>query len=232
METIRDGLYSGVGTAIQIFLQFTGAGNVAVAIVWGAMLIWDLYKVFTGKEWSWMDILFDVLGMLSGGLVKALRVGMKAAGVTKSMSMAKGVQTLAASPKTSGIMSKIGSGISTVFGWIKKAGSWLSQKLGLKWIGNVMNKAETWLSENLLKPIGNAVGLKNVGNKMLSKKNNVSLGTATRQSAVGGASFQAKNQYVYQPAYEKGVQIVDKIRGVPSSRLSDDVVDQLDAALG
>lgn len=241
MEKIRDGLYSGVGTAIQIFLQFTGVGNVAVAIVWGAMLVWDLYKVFSGKEWSWMDILFDVLGMLSGGAVKVLRGAMKAAGVTKSMPMAKGVQTLAANPSTKGIMSKIGSGISTVFGWLKKAGTWLAEKLNLKWVSGVMAKAENWLSENLLRPIGNAVGLKNVGNKMLSKTNKVTVGDASRKAAVGGASFSAKNEYIYQPAFEKGTQLVDKIRGVQpapvlassnSFGLADDVADQLDAAFG
>jgi len=240
MEKIRDGLYSGVGTAIQIFLQFTGVGNVAVAIVWGAMLVYDLYKVFSGKDWSWVDILFDVLGMLSGGAVKVLRGAMKAAGVTKSMPMAKGVQTLAANPATKGFMATIGKGISTVFNLLKKAGNWLAEKLGLKWVSGVMAKAENWLSENLLKPIGNAVGLKKVGNKMLGKTD-VTLGTATRKSAVGGASYKAKNEYIYQPGFEKGAQLVDKVRGVnpapavASSNtfgLSDDVADQLDAAFG
>jgi hypothetical protein len=257
MEAIRDGLYSGVGTAIQIFLQFTGAGNVAVAIVWGAMLVWDLYKVFSGKEWSWQDILFDILGMLSGGAVKVLRGAMKAAGITKSMSMAKGVEALAANPKTKGIMSSIGSGISTVFGWIKKAGSFLSEKLGLKWVGDVVAKAGTWLNTNLIKPLatgagklvtgannlvkgtrnladkalqktGNTVGLKKIGNKTLSKANDVTVGTAARQGAIGGAEYQLANKYIYQPGFEA----VDNLLGFKPSGLSDDVVDQLDAALG
>jgi hypothetical protein len=239
MEKIRDGLYSGVGTAIQIFLQFTGVGNVAVAIVWGAMLVYDLYKVFTGKDWSWSDILFDVLGMLSGGLVKVLRGSMKAVGVTKSMSMAQGVQKLAASPKTSGIMSKIGSGISTVFNLLKKAGNWLAQKLGLKWVSGVMTKAENWLAENLLRPIGNAVGLKKVGNKMLGKTD-VTLGTATRKAAAGGTAYQVKSDYIYQPGVEQAGKLIDKVKGVKPAPavasntfgLAYDVSDQLDAAFG
>lgn len=241
MEKIRDGLYSGVGTAIQIFLQFTGVGNVAVAIVWGAMLVYDLYKVFSGKDWSWVDILFDVLGMLSGGAVKVLRGAMKAAGVTKSMPMAKGVQTLAANPATKGFMSTIGKGISTVFNLLKKAGNWLAEKLGLKWVSGVMTKAENWLAENLLRPIGNAVGLKNVGNKMLSKTNKVTVGDATRKASVGGASYKAKNEYIYQPGFEKAGQLIDKVKGVKPTPavassntfgLADDVSDQLDAAFG
>ena len=243
MEKIRDGLYSGVGTAIQIFLQFTGVGNVAVAIVWGAMLIYDLYKVFSGKEWSWVDILFDVLGMVSGAAVKVLRGTMKAVGITKSMPMAAGVQKLAANPTTKGFMATIGKGISTVFNLLKKAGNWLAQKLGLKWVSGVMTKAENWLAENLLKPIGNAVGLKNVGNKMLGKTD-VTLGTATRKSAAGGTAYQVKSDYIYQPGMEKASQLIDKVKGVKPAiaasaptvpntyGLADDVSDQLDAAFG
>ena len=244
MEKIRDGLYSGVGTAIQIFLQFTGVGNVAVAIVWGAMLVYDLYKVFSGKEWSWMDILFDVLGMVSGAAVKVLRGTMKAVGITKSMPMAAGVQKLAANPATKGFMATIGKGISTVFNLLKKAGNWLAQKLGLKWVSGVMAKAENWLAENLLKPIGNTVGLKKVGNKMLGKTD-VTLGTASRKATAGGVAYQAKNDYIIQPGMEKASQLIDKVKGVKPAiaassaptvpnayGLADDVSDQLDAAFG
>lgn len=214
METIRDFLYGGVGVAVQIFAQFTGFGNIGVAIVWGAMLCYDLYKVFSGKEWSWMDILFDVLGIISGGAVKALQVAMKAVGITKAMPMATGVQKLAANPSTKGFMATIGKGISTVFGWIKKAGTWLAEKLGIKWIGRVMAKAENWLSENLLKPIGNVLGLKGVGNRALSKATGApTVGQAARQSAKGGASYQAKMDYIYQPGFELGTQLINKFKG-------------------
>jgi hypothetical protein len=246
MEAIRDGLYSGVGTAIQIFLQFTGVGNVAVAIVWGAMLIYDLYKVFTGKPYEWSDILFDVLGIISGGAVKALKGAMSAVGITKGMSMGKGIQKLASNPTTKGIMSKIGGGISTVFGWIKKAGSWLSQKLGIKWVGDVVAKAGTWLNTNILKPIatgvgklvtgtnnlaqgtknladkalqktGNAVGLKNIGNKALTKGGHVTVGTAGRQAAIGGAEYKLKNKYIYEPGFEQAGKLIDKVTGAKPS---------------
>jgi len=239
METIRGFLYGGVGVAIQIFAQFTAIGNIGVAIVWGAMLCYDLYKVFSGKEWEWTDILFDVLGIISGGAVKALQVAMKAVGITKGMSMAKGVQKLAANPSTKGFMAKIGKGISTVFGWIKKAGTWLAEKLRIKWIGRVMDKAENWIAENILRPIGNVLGLRGVGNRALSKATGApTVGQATRKSAVGGASYQAKNEYIYTP----GLNAVDNLfkpkpkpqtfASVNAYGLADDVSDQLDAAFG
>ena len=245
MEKIRDGLYSGIGTAIQIFLQFTGVGNIAVGIVWGCMLVYDLYLAFSGKDFSWMDILFDVLGIISGGAVKVLKGAMKAAGVTKSMPMAKGVQTLAANPATKGFMATIGKGIGKVFGMLKQAGTWLAEKLGLKWVSGVMTKAETWLAENLLKPIGNAVGLKSVGNKALTKAAGApTVGQAARQATAGGVAYKAKSEYVYNPAITKGKEVYDKVRGVkpeiaasaptvPNTYgLADDVSDQLDAAFG
>jgi hypothetical protein len=220
-------------------------GNVAVAIVWGAMLVYDLYKVFTGKPYEWTDILFDVLGIISGGAVKVLKGAMKAAGVTKSMPMAKGVQTLAANPATKGFMATIGKGIGKVFGMLKQAGTWLAEKLGLKWVSGVMTKAETWLAENLLKPIGNAVGLKSVGNKALTKAAGApTVGQAARQATAGGVAYKAKSEYVYNPAITKGKEVYDKVRGVkpeiaasaptvPNTYgLADDVSDQLDAAFG
>lgn len=214
MEKIRDGLYSGIGTAIQIFLQFTGVGNVAVGIVWGCMLVYDLYKVFAGKDWSWMDILFDIFGIVSAGAVKVLKGAMGVAGVGKSMPMAAAVEKLSASPATKGIMSTIGKGIGKVFGMIKSAGTWLSEKLGLKWVGNVMTKAETWLSENLLKPIGNAVGLKGVGNKALSKATGApTVGQAARKATAGGVAYKAKNDYIYSPGLEKGQELIGKLTG-------------------
>lgn len=230
MEKIREGLYSGTGIAIQIFAQFTGFGNILVGIVWGAMLVYDLYLAFSGKEYSWLDILFDVLGIISAGALKGIQIGLKAIGVTKATPMVKGVEILATSPTTKGFMATIGKGISTVFGWIKKAGTWLSEKFGIKWVGNVLAKAEKWLSENLLRPIGNAVGLKNVGNKALSKgTGGPTVGQASRKAAIGGAKIKGINDYVLAPAYT-GYQNLFKGKKPPTG-LSDDAIDQINAVL-
>ena len=70
--------------------------------------------------------------------------------------------------------------------------------------------------------------LKNVGNKTLSKANNVTVGSAARQGAIGGAEYKLQQNYVYKPAFD----LYDKIRGVKPTGLSDDVVDQLDDMLG
>jgi hypothetical protein len=216
MEKIRDGLYSGAGIAIQIFAQMTGVGNIAVGIVWGSMLIYDLYKVFSGGEWSWMDILFDVLGMISGGAVKALQIAMKSIGITKSMPMAAGIQKLAASPSTKGFMSTILSGISKVWGMIKSAGSWLFEKTGLKWIVGVLGKAEAFLSENLLKPIGNGLGLRSVGNKVVGKGGET-LGSASRKSVAAATKTKGVTNPAIQTGFDYANKLLDKIKGGSSN---------------
>jgi hypothetical protein len=163
MEKVREGLSSGTGVALQVFAQFTGVGNIAVGIVWGAMLLWDLYKIFTGKEWNWLDLLFDILGILSTGVAKAFKLAAKGAGVTGEGGLAgmkAGLAKLAKNPKTAGMLKTLSGGISKVTNTIKSAGTWLSEKLGIKWIGDTVNKAEAWIAENVVQPIGNSVGLK------------------------------------------------------------------------
>jgi hypothetical protein len=156
MEKVREGLSSGPGIAIQIFAQFTGVGNIGVAVIWGAMLLWDLYKVFTGKEWNWIDLIFDVLGILSTGAAKSFKIAAKSVGVTGQGGLAgmrAGLAKLSTNPSTKGFMSTISKGFSKVLESIKSSGAWLSEKLGIKWINDVVGRAGTWMTENILNPI-------------------------------------------------------------------------------
>jgi hypothetical protein len=76
-----------------------------------------------------------------------------------------------------------------------------------------MTKAENWLAENLLKPIGNVVGLKGVGNKALTKaKGAPTVGQATRKATAGGVAYKAKNEYIYSPGIEQGTKLIDKAK--------------------
>jgi hypothetical protein len=156
MEKIREGLSSGTGIAIQIFAQLTGVGNIAVGIVWGAMLIYDLWKVFTGKDWNWLDLVFDVLGIISTGAAKGFKILAKNLGITGKgglQGMKSGLAKLSASPKTKGFMTTIANGVSGLGNLLKNAGTFLSEKLGLKWVSGVTSKAVTWITENIVNPI-------------------------------------------------------------------------------
>ena len=96
------------------------------------MLLWDLYKVFTGKEWNWLDLVFDVLGILSTVVAKSFKLLAKGAGVTGEGGLAgmkAGLAKLAKNPKTAKMMTYLSNGISKVASSLKSAGTFLSEKL-------------------------------------------------------------------------------------------------------
>lgn len=240
MEYIREFLYSGKGLAVQIFAQMTGVGNLAVGVVWGTMLLWDLYKVFSGKEWDWLHIVFDVLGIISGGLVGGLKTAMSGVKIAKGgglQGMKTGLTQMAKSPSTKKYMSTIANKGSWILNQLKAAGNWLYKWTGLKWISGVINKFESFLSENILKPIGNGLGLKTVGNKVVGQS---TAGQATRQSVAGAATTAG----IRNPGIQAGADVVTKgtekatnffkpKTSVPNTYgLADDVSNQLDLALG
>ena len=230
MEYIREFLYSGKGIAVQIFAQMTGVGNLAVGVVWGAMLLWDLYKVFSGKEWDWLHIVFDVLGIISGGLVGGLKTAMSGVKIAKGggvQGMKTGLTQMAKSPSTKKYMSTIANKGSWILNQLKAAGNWLYKWTGLKWISGVINKFESFLSENILKPIGNGLGLKTVGNKAIGQ---ATAGEATRKSVVGAATTAG----IINPGIQVGADAitggVNKVTNLfkPTKGLSDDVLQYID----
>jgi hypothetical protein len=230
MEYIREFLYSGKGLAIQIFAQMTGVGNLAVGVVWGAMLLWDLYKVFSGKEWDWLHIVFDVLGIISGGLVGGLKTAMSGVKIAKGggvQGMKTGLTQMAKSPATKKYMSTIANKGSWILNQLKAAGNWLYKWTGLKWISGVINKFESFLSENILKPIGNGLGLKTVGNKAIGQ---ATAGEAARKSVAGAAT----TANIRNPGIQSGIDYtqkgIDKVKNYfsPTKGLSDDMSQYID----
>jgi len=222
MEKVRDGLYSGVGVAVQIFLQFTGVGNVAVGIIWAIMLLWDLYKGFFKGEWSIMNIIFDILGIISGGFLKTARAGLESVGFLTAVE-GKGVKQIIEAgfenPKTVGLFKQMGNfivkGVKTILGWIKSGATFLYEKLGIKWGMEILGKAETWLAENILKPFGNGIGLKSVGSKALKGATGEvkTVGQAARQGIAGGARYETETNAIFNPAIKGGVKAYNYLKG-------------------
>jgi len=230
MEYIREFLYSGKGLAVQIFAQMTGVGNLAVGVVWGAMLLWDLYKVFSGKQWDWLHIVFDVLGIISGGLVGGLKTAMSGVKIARGggvQGMKTGLTQMAKSPATKKYMSTIANKGSWILNQLKAAGNWLYKWTGLKWISGVINKFESFLSENILRPIGNGLGLKTVGNKVVGQS---TAGQATRQSVAGAATTAGIRNPGIQAGIDLGTKGADKVTNLfkPKPALSDDISQYID----
>jgi hypothetical protein len=85
---IRQAVYSPVGIIIDTILIVTGVGKVAQFVVWGIVVLLDIYEFVTGDyehkdEPMWMRIIFfliDILGLVTAGIAaKAARTAVKTA---------------------------------------------------------------------------------------------------------------------------------------------------------
>lgn len=157
MEGVRSSLMSIVGISVEVFLSSTGVGAPIPMILWGLMLVWDIYKMFSGKyesgeyQWSWMDIVIDIVSMVTAGFATGALAGLKAAG--------KGVKTAEAAieigVKKGGTVGKIFSGLgktisesfSKIMGGIRNSAKWVADKFGIKWLGKWASKAETVVAD-------------------------------------------------------------------------------------
>jgi hypothetical protein len=151
MENFRSFAYSAVGvgitTAIEVGLP--GIGNIPNTIIYGSLLIWDIYKWYSGKytsgeyKFEFSDIIFDILGIAFPLLIKAIGNKIKAIGSFFGLGKA--------AAQKGGIFAKIfngiKSGVSAVINAIKNAASWLGNKLGIKFLANFGTKAESQLSK-------------------------------------------------------------------------------------
>jgi hypothetical protein len=141
--------------------------------------------------------------------------------------MKTGLTQMAKSPSTKKYMSTIANKGSWILNQLKAAGNWLYKWTGLKWISGVINKFESFLSENILKPIGNGLGLKTVGNKAIGQ---ATAGEATRKSVVGAATTAG----IINPGIQVGADAitggVNKVTNLfkPTKGLSDDVLQYID----
>lgn len=149
MEGLRSLANSALGTAAMTGISMIPVvGQVSNAIVYGSLIIWDIYKMMSGKyesgkyQWSWLDILINAASLLlpiAGKAIKTAGIGLR---TTKDIAnaAAKG-----------GIIGKavnaVSKGINTIIGYIGKAAKWLGEKLGLTSLANWGSKASSKISK-------------------------------------------------------------------------------------
>jgi len=153
MEGLRSSLMSIVGISVEIFLSSTGVGAPIPMILWGLMLVWDVYKMFSGKyesgeyQWGWMDIIIDIISMATAGFATGALAGLKSVGKgakTAEEAIEIGVKKGGAIGKIfSGIGKTISGTLGKVMGYIRSGAKWAAEKFGIKWLGKWASKAET-----------------------------------------------------------------------------------------
>jgi hypothetical protein len=150
MEGIRDVVMSAGGIAVLTGISMIPAiGQIPTVIIFGALLLWDLYKMAIGKyesgeyQWSVMDIVIDAISLLLpalGKVVKAATMGIKSFASLGKAAVSKGGVLLK-------VFNAIKGGIVKLGGYITQAATWLGEKLGMTTLKSWGSKATAQLSK-------------------------------------------------------------------------------------
>ena len=153
MEGIRDVVMSAGGIAVLTGISMIPAiGQIPTVIIFGALLLWDLYKMASGKyesggpenyQWDVWDIVIDAISLLLpalGKVVKGLGGNIKTFAQFGKQAISKGGVLLK-------VFNAIQGGIAKLGGYIAKAATWLGEKLGMTSMKNWGSKATAQLSK-------------------------------------------------------------------------------------
>lgn len=162
-ESFREALYSPVGIGLNVFLSITGIGKLGLIVVWGMMLLWDIYLLSTGSpEFTWLNLIFDVLGIGMGSYAVSSRSalgGAKAVLQTRGKSLPEVVAYGMKNPQMSKVFKEFGKistggGMNKIMNSVKNAGDFLSKKMGMRWASTVSNKVSGQVAK-----VSNAIGI-------------------------------------------------------------------------
>jgi hypothetical protein len=189
MEGYRETLNHPAMIGLEIFLVSSGYGVAAVVAAYSVLLVYDIYKGVTTGEWDWLNIIFDILAIVSGGvLTRPLVTIMKSAKNLKLNTIDKVLTYLSKTKlwtKISGflessidILKRMSNGIDEFFKWI-------SEKTGFKFVKNIPSKVKQFLNwiintlSNFVKKVGKtAKGVVSPTEK-----------TTVKKAAIGGVSI-------------------------------------------
>ena len=166
MNGIRAALDSGVGTAVQTFLSFTGVGNIATAVVWGVMALYDLYMYIKGNVKSPLNLILSVLGAISTGALSPLLKPYKAglSGLNMSQIFTKLFEKL---PVLKNWVTKLASGAGWLLNKMKDGAAFASKFLGVTWLTPIVASASKWISTIVKNMSGVTVLAKNTVKKVI-----------------------------------------------------------------
>jgi hypothetical protein len=223
-QTLEDFLMSPVGIGLDVALTAIGVGKVATGVLWGAILVWKIYKLVTGKSdaksWlTYVDIAICIVGIGFSGAAKGLRVAVNAAGKNAAKLGAKVLGP---------ILNVISKGAKGAMNLMVKPLEWLAKSLGPKATNLIttfknsfnrvfddMSKAISGIANSQTQSVGSVIkkgitqDIITPGAAALAGKGPVSIAAAARKGALAGTAF-----YGAQKGLEKANEKYgDKIRG-------------------
>jgi hypothetical protein len=178
MEGYRDTLTHPVMIGLEAFFLSTGVGAVGVAASYSALLVYDIYKGVTTGNWKWLDIIVEVIGVISAGvLTKPLIPIIKAAKTLKLNTLDKVLLYLSKTKIWSSIKPLLINSMQIIKNLSKNVGKffqWMSKKTGFKFIANIPSKVQqalNWLINkisNILKVILSPTTKKSIPKAIIS----------------------------------------------------------------
>jgi hypothetical protein len=164
MEGMRKLVFTAGGTAILTGVSLIPViGQITNGVIFGSLLLWDVYKGLTGKGWDIMNIVISSIAILAPALGKILKtafVGIKSFAQLGVAAVSKGGIFLK-------VFNLLKSGIGSLTKLIGQAAKFLGEKLGLKsmqtWGTKVQQKMSQMVDEM-------AVAAKNKTSKPITPK--------------------------------------------------------------
>jgi hypothetical protein len=171
MEGLRSVVLSAPGIAVLTGAEFIPVvGQIPTLTIFGSLLIWDLYKMISGKyESNFGDIIIDSISLLLpalGAMVKPLIGPIRSAAEFGSTAIVKG-----------GILGKvfniIKNNIPKLVQIMESSAEWIYQKTGIKFLKNVVSKVSSKLKnivDEMVKSADNAISTKVSSMNQLERK--------------------------------------------------------------
>jgi hypothetical protein len=191
MEGYRDTLTHPVMVGLEVALTSTGVGVGAVVAAYTALLAYDVYKGVVKKDWDWLNIVFDVLGIVSSGVISGtLRPIMKGAQGLKLNTIGKVLTYLSKTKIWTEIKPLLQGGITllkNISKGIWKSLEWISRKTGFRqlkvagksvevMIQNIIYSIEEFLKSSVKKTVKFLEPGAKVGTKQAVKRGVMSAG--------------------------------------------------------
>jgi hypothetical protein len=153
MEGYRETLTHPVMVGLEVALTSTGVGVGAVVAAYTALLAYDVYKGVVKKDWDWLNIVFDVLGIVSSGVISGtLRPIMKGAQGLKLNTIGKVLTYLSKTKIWAEIKPLLQGGITllkNISKGIWKSLEWISRKTGFRQL-KVAGKSVEVMIQNII----------------------------------------------------------------------------------
>ena len=144
MEGMRKLVFSAGGTAVLTGVSMIPVvGQITNGVIFGSLLLWDVYKGLTGKGWDIFNIVASAIAILAPALGKILKtalVGIKSFAQLGVAAVSKGGIFLK-------VFNLLKSGIGSLTKLIGQAAKFLGEKLGLKSVQTWGTKVQQKMSQ-------------------------------------------------------------------------------------